>query len=174
MTQAIFIETAKAEDLAVKDKKRRLNVSGVLRILGVSRNGYYSFKHRKPSERQKHKESIEDKIIDIYDESHKNYGAPKITQKLHEIGEKISEKTVGNYMRELGIKPQYIKPYTATTINSDFSSELKNILDQDFSPATPDAVWCTDITYIWTYDGFVYLTSVMDLYSRKIISWVLS
>ena len=174
MTQAIFIETAKAEDLAVKDKKRRLNVSGVLRILGVSRNGYYSFKHRKPSERQKHKESIEDKIIDIYDESHKNYGAPKITQKLHEIGEKISEKTVGNYMRELGIKAQYIKPYIATTTNSDFSSELKNILDQDFSPATPDAVWCTDITYIWTYDGFVYLTSVMDLYSRKIISWVLS
>lgn len=174
MTQAIFIETAKAEMAAVDDKRRRLNVSGVLRILGVSRNGYYSFKHRKPSERQKHKESIEDKIIDIYDESHKNYGAPKITQKLHEIGEKISEKTVGNYMRELGIKAQYIKPYTATTTNSDFSSELKNILDQDFSPATPDAVWCTDITYIWTYDGFVYLTSVMDLYSRKIISWVLS
>ena len=174
MTQAIFIETAKAEDLAVKDKKRRLNVSGVLRILGVSRNGYYAFKSRKPSERQKHKEFIEDKIIDIYDESHKNYGAPKITQKLHEIGEEISEKTVGNYMRELGIKAQYIKPYTATTTNSDFSSELKNILDQDFSPATPDAVWCTDITYIWTYDGFVYLTSVMDLYSRKIISWVLS
>ena len=86
MTQAIFIETAKAEMAAVDDKRRRLNVSGVLRILGVSRNGYYSFKHRKPSERQKHKESIEDKIIDIYDESHKNYGAPKITQKLHEIG----------------------------------------------------------------------------------------
>ena len=60
MTQAIFIETAKAEDLAVKDKKRRLNVSGVLRILGVSRNGYYAFKSRKPSERQKHKEFIED------------------------------------------------------------------------------------------------------------------
>ena len=125
MTQAIFIETAKAEMAAVDDKRRRLNVSGVLRILGVSRNGYYSFKHRKPSERQKHKESIEDKIIDIYDESHKNYGAPKITQKLHEIGEEISEKTVGNYMRELGIKAQYIKPYTATTTNSDFSSELK-------------------------------------------------
>lgn len=172
MTQAIFIETAKAEMAAVDDKRHRLDISGMLRILCVSRNGYYSFKHRKSSERQKHKESIEDKIIDIYDESHKNYGAPKITQKLHEIGEEISEKAVRNYTKELGLKAQYIKPYTTT--NSDFSSELKNILDQDFSPATPDAVWCTDITYIWTYDGFVYLTSVMDLYSRKIISWVLS
>ena len=140
MTQAIFIETAKAEALAAKDKKRRLNVSGVLRILGVSRNGYYSFKHRKPSLREKRKDTIEDKIIDIYDESHQNYGAPKITQKLREIGEKISEKTVGNYMRELGLKAQYIKPYTATTTNSDFSCELKNILDENFSPSPPNAV----------------------------------
>ena len=86
----------------------------------------------------------------------------------------ISEKTVGNYMRELGIKAQYIKPYTITTIDSNFNSELKNILDEKFNPSTPDAVWCSDITYIWTTEGFVYLTSIMDLYSRKIISWVLS
>ena len=148
MTQAIFIETVKVEEQAVKDKKRRLNVSGVLRILGVSRNGYYSFKNRKPSLGKKRREVIEDKIIDIYDESHQNYGAPKITQKLREMGEKTSEKTVGNYMRELGLKAHYIKPYIATTTNSDFSSELKNILDEKFSPSTPNAVWCTDITYI--------------------------
>ena len=77
-------------------------------------------------------------------------------------------------MSELGIKAQYIKPFTVTTTNSNFSSELKNILDENLSPKAPNTVWCTDITYIWTYDGFVYLTSVMNLYSRKIISWVLS
>ena len=77
-------------------------------------------------------------------------------------------------MREMGIKAQYVKPYTATTINSDFSNELKNILNENFNPEEPDAVWCSDITYIWTYEGFIYLTSIMDLYSRKIISWVLS
>ena len=125
MTQAIFIETAKAEALVADGKRRRLNVSGVLEILGVSRNGYYSFTHRKTSNRQLYKEKIEDKIIDIYDESHQNYGAPKITQKLHESGEKISEKTVGNYMMELGIKAQYIKHYISTTKDSDFSLELK-------------------------------------------------
>lgn len=77
-------------------------------------------------------------------------------------------------MRELGIKAQYIKPYTVTTINSDFSNELKNILEEQFNPEKPDAVWCSDITYIWTFEGFVYLTSIMDLYSRKIIAWTLS
>lgn len=59
-------------------------------------------------------------------------------------------------MRELGIKAQYIKPYTVTTIDSDFSSELKNILDEKYNLEKPDAVWCSDITYIWTFEGFVY------------------
>ena len=157
-----------------KQGGRRLNVSGVLRQLGVSISGYNTWKNRTPSNREQRKNKIKNKICDIYDESHQNYGAPKIAKKLKEEGETISEKTVGNYMREMGLKAQWIKPYTITTIDSDFSEEYKNILDEQFNPDSPDAVWCTDITYIWTYEGFVYLTSIMDLYSRKIISWVLS
>ena len=156
------------------DDGRRLNVSGVLRYLGVSRRGYNSWKNRVPSNREQRKNNIKHKICDIYDGSHQNYGAPKITAILNKNGETISEKTVGNYMREMGLKAQWIKPYTITTINSDFSEEYKNILNEQFNPDTPDAVWCSDITYIWTFDGFVYLTSIMDLYSRKIIAWVLN
>lgn len=153
---------------------RRLNVSGVLRYLGVSRSGYNSWKNRMPSNREQRKNVIKNKICDIYDGSKQNYGAPKITKKLRETGEKISEKTVGNYMREMGLKAQWVKPYTITTIDSDFSEKYNNILAEKFNPDKPDAVWCSDITYIWTLEGFVYLTSIMDLYSRKIISWVLS
>lgn len=106
--------------------------------------------------------------------SKEHYGAPKITAELQKCGEHVSEKTVGNYMRQMGIKAQWVKPYVRTTINSDFSQKLKNILNEEFNPEHPDAVWCSDITYTWTFEGFVYLTSVMDLYSRKIVSWVLS
>lgn len=174
MTQALFIETAKAEEEFKTKGTRRLNVSGVLRILGVSRNGYYDFKNRIPSETQLRKEMIMEEILKIYHESHQNYGAPKIAQILSEKGIIISEKTVGNYMREAGIRAQYVKPYTRTTLDSNFSDELKNILNGEFCPEEPDASWCSDITYIWTYEGFVYLTSIMDLFSRKIIAWVLS
>ncbi len=146
----------------------------MLRQLGVSRSGYNNWKNRIPSNREQRKNIIKNKICDIYDESHQNYGAPKIAKKLMEDGEKISEKTVGNYMRQMGLKAQWIKPYIITTIDSNFNEEYKNILDEQFNPDAPDAVWCSDITYIWTYEGFVYLTSIMDLYSRKIISWVLS
>ena len=174
MTEALFLETARYEGRLLEEGKRRPNVSGVLRILGVSRNGYLTWKKRLPSNREKRKEQIKERILEIYQESHQNYGAPKIAECLRKEGEKIADKTVGNYMRELGIKAQYVKPYTVTTIEPDQSSRLRNILKEKFNPEEPDAVWCSDITYIWTYEGFVYLTSIMDLYSRKIISWVLS
>ena len=174
MTEALFLETAQYEGQLLEEGKRRPNVSSVLRILGVSRNGYLTWKKRLPSNREKRKEQTKERILEIYQESHQNYGAPKIAECLRKEGEKIADKTVGNYMRELGIKAQYVKPYTVTTIRPDLSSRLRNILKEKFNPEEPDAVWCSDITYIWTYEGFVYLTSIMDLYSRKIISWVLS
>lgn len=174
MTQALFIETSTKEDELNEEGERRLNVSGVLRVLGVSRSGYNSWKKRLPSDRQKRKATIKVRIKELYDESFQNYGAPKITELLNKKGITIAEKTVGNYMRKMGIKAQYIKPYIVTTIDSDFSNELKNILEQKFNPIEPNAVWCSDITYIWTYTGFVYLTSIMDLFSRKIIAWTLS
>lgn len=153
---------------------RRLNVSGVLGYSGVSRSGYNSWKNRVASIREQRKNNVKNKICDIYDESHQNYGAPEITAILNKNGESISEKTVGNYMREMGLKAQWIKPYTITTIALDFSETYKNILKKQFNPDTPDVVWCSDITYIWTFDGFVCLTSIMDLYSRKTIAWELS
>ena len=146
----------------------------MLKILGVSRSGYLAWQKRVPSDTQKRKEAVKVKIKDIYDDSKQNYGAPKITQKLQQEGETISERTVGKYMKEMGIKAQWIKPWTATAKDSDFSTELHNILDEQFNPDRPNAVWCSDITYIWATRGFVYLISIMDLYSRKIIAWMLS
>ncbi len=115
-----------------------------------------------------------DEIRRIHRESHDNYVAPKIASIMNRNGDTISEKTVGNYMREMGIKAQYIKHRTRTTISENFSNDLKNILDEKFNPSKPNAVWCSDITYIYTMEGFVYLTSIMDLYSRKIIAWTIS
>lgn len=127
-----------------------------------------------PSDTEKRKEEVKVKIKDIYDESKQNYGAPKITNELRKDGETISERTVGKYMKQIGIRAQWVKPWVNTTKDSDFSNELQNILDEQFNPDRPNAIWCSDITYIWTIDGFVYLTSIMDLFSRKIIAWTLS
>ena len=146
----------------------------MLKFLGVSRSGYRSFLNRTVSATRQRKEAMKKKIQTIYNDSKQNYGAPKITRELRKSGETIAERTVGKYMREMGIKAQWIKPWTTTTRDSDFSNELLNILDEQFNPERPNAVWCTDITYIWTQDGFVYLNYVMDLFARKIIAWTLA
>lgn len=118
---------------------------------------------------------VMEKIQQIHKESHGIYGAPKITECLKKEGHTISQRTVSLYMKELGIRTCWVRTYTITTLNSDFNSRLTNVLDRNFNPERPNEVWCTDITYIWTIaDGFVYLTSIMDLYSRKIIAWTLS
>jgi putative transposase len=153
---------------------RRVSISGMLKRLGVSRSGYRAFLCHKSSAGEQRKNMVKDKIRKIYDDSRQNYGVLKITRELQKDGERISERTVGKYMREMGLKAQWIRPWTTTTRDSDFSSELHNILDEQFNPERPNEVWCSDITYIWTLDGFTYLTSIMDLFSRKIIAWMLS
>lgn len=93
--------------MAELPQKHRVSVSGVLKILGVSRSGYNAWKQRIPSDSENRRNYIKEQIKEIYDESHQNYGAPKITEMLHKQGECIAEKTVGNYMRQMGIKAQH-------------------------------------------------------------------
>lgn len=165
---------------AVKDtaesmpKGRRFSVRGVLNKIGVSASGYYDWLKREPSEQERRKQRIKELIKKIHADSHFIYGAPKITQILRGMGEKISERTVSIYMKELGIRACWVKPYTVTTISKDFSDNLKNVLKREFDPNEPNAVWCTDITYLWTDEGFLYLSCIMDLFSRRIIAWELS
>ncbi|QOR37037.1 IS3 family transposase [Clostridium sp. 'deep sea'] len=155
-------------------KKRKISVSGVLRLLSVSTSGYYSWKNRTPSKQAERKKKITEEIVQIYNESKQIYGAPKITTILNARGYKIAEKTVGNYMREAGIKAIWVSSYIKTTIDPDFDSKLKNILARQFNPSRPNSVWVTDITYVYTIEGFAYLISIMDLFSRKIIGWHIS
>ena len=96
----------------------------MLKILRVSRSGYRSFLNRKVSPTRQRKNAVKKEIQKIYDNSKQNYGVPKIAQELRKSGETISQRTVGKYMREMGIRAQWTKPWTTTTKDSDFSKEL--------------------------------------------------
>lgn len=152
------------------------SINGMCDYVGISRSGYYQRekRHNHQSPRKLRKKFIQGEIKAIWLKSLCIYGAGKITQELRSKGYKIAERTVGKYMRELGIHAVYLTPWTTTTRNSKFDKQLINILDEQFNPLRPNAVWCIDTTYIPVHDGFVYLTSIMDLYSRRIIGWDLS
>ncbi len=105
-----------------RNRKRNFSVSGVLKKLGVSKAGYTAYLEHRPSNREKRRKRIMNRIVDIHNESHQIYGAPKITVMLKKQGFAVAERTVGVYMKQLGIKAVWIKPKKRTTINSDFSS----------------------------------------------------
>ena len=95
--------------------ERRVSISGMQEIICVTRSGYRTFLNRKVSPTRQRKDAVKKEIQKIYDDSKQNYGAPKITKELRKSGEIISERTVGKYMREMGIKAQWVKPWTTTT-----------------------------------------------------------
>ena len=112
-------------------------------------------------------------IKKLHTASFEIYGSPKIEVMLHKAGLDVSQKTVANLMREEGLEARYVRKPTYKTTLEGFNTKLNKILNRDFNLTAPNEMRCTDIMYIWTTQGFVYLTSIMDLFSRKIISWTM-
>ena len=141
------------------------------KVLKISRSSYYNHLNKVKSKSKLRKEFIQDKILEIYYDSKKIYGAPKIHKILSGLGIKINIKTVQRYMVELGIRSIVIKNYKPYTKKTNII-ERENILDRDFETDKINQKWCADITYIHTQkNGWTYLASVMDLHSRKIVGY---
>lgn len=157
MTQAIYHEVSEKAEASMK-KERRASVSGMLRILGVSRSGYHAWLKTVPTNTKQRKEHVKAKIKDIYDDSKQNYGAPKITKELRKKGEIIAERTVGKYMKEMGIKAQWVRPWTITTKDSDFSNKILSLV----SGFEDIAKWASN--HHEKHDGTGYPLSMSSLY----------
>jgi putative transposase len=143
-------------------------------VLNVSRSGYYKWKDRSESDRERQHKEWTKQVKEVYDQSRKLYGSPKITRKLHQQGVKISKRTVTRIMNKQQWRSKTVRKYKATT-NSKHNLPLhENVLNQDFTASKPNEKWVTDITYVPTGEGWLYLASVMDLYSRKIVGWHMS
>lgn len=144
-------------------------------VLGVSRSGYYKWRTTPPSDRKKRRERLLERIQYHFQDNDGIYGSPKITLKLHEEGYKVGEKTVGRIMRAHGLRSQALGEFKVQTTDSNHDFPIApNWLNQHFDVCTkPNQVWVTDITYIRTRQGTVYLASVLDLFTRKIVGWQL-
>lgn len=141
------------------------------KVLEVSRSGYYKWRNRPESERERQHKEWTDQVEEVYVQSRRLYGSPKVTRKLHQKGVDISERTVTRIMKNQQWRSRTVKKYKATTNSKHNLPVHDNILNQDFKASKPNEKWVTDITYVATGEGWLYLASVMDLYSRKIVGW---
>lgn len=140
-------------------------------LLGVSTSGYYDWLKREPSEQKKKRELLTKEVRRVHKASREIYGSPKITKQLGNEGVEVSARTVQRIMKEEGIYSKTAKKFKATTNSNHNHFIYPNLLNRNFTPDSPGKVWVADITYIWTREGFLYLASIMDLYSRKIIGF---
>lgn len=143
-------------------------------VLKLSSSGYYKWKSRPLSKKLLLKEKIKQQITSIYFSSKQRYGSPRITFELNSLGYKISRITVGKYMKELGLRSRLSRKFKVTTNSKHNYLVVENVLDRNFIAEKPAQVWVSDITYIQTKEGFLYLTTIIDLYDRKVIGWSLS
>ena len=141
-------------------------------VLGVSASGYYAWRQRRPSARQKANEAMVERIRAIHAESEATYGSPRVHAELKAQGIQCNKKRVERLMRSHCIQARQRKRRRPRTTDSRHSLPVApNVLNREFEAEAPDQKWVTDITYIPTAEGWLYLTTVMDLYSRRIVGW---
>ena len=152
-------------------------VKAMCKVLEVSRSGFYKSLHAQPSERALRSQRIRDQVKQLHAESHGTYGSYKISKAMNKNDdlESACRKTVAKAMQEMGLKSRIRKKFKPKTTEVDPSKKpAKNLLDQVFSAEMPNQKWVTDITYLATTNGWVYMACVLDLFSRKIVGWSIS
>lgn len=153
----------------MQDNVTLWKVEEMARVLGVSRSGYYHFFNRKISKRQQENEKLQEMIKTIFSKSRHTYGSPRIHAELQAQGVNVSRPRVARLMKQLGLAAKMQSLFKVTTRVNKKQAVAPNLLQQNFTAATPDSKWVADISYIRTLEGWLYIAVILDLYSRKVV-----
>ena len=140
-------------------------------VLEVSRGGFYTWLKCPESERCRANRALLSQIRVAFGRNRQAYGSPRLTYELHDLGLSCSENRVARLMRQSGIRAVGKRKYRVTTNSRHNHPVAENRLNRNFTAQRPNTVWLSDITYIWTAEGWLYLAGVMDVYSRRLVGW---
>jgi len=149
-------------------------VQKMCRVIGASRSGYYRWKKQPQSKRQQENEKILMEIRESHKNSRRAYGSPRIAEELRSNGTKCSKKRVARLMKIHGIVGKAKKKFKATTNSNHALPVAENLLNQNFAAEKSNTVWVSDITYVPTAEGWLYLAVILDLFSRQVVGWAMS
>jgi putative transposase len=153
-------------------KKAEHSIKSMCRVLGVSRSGFHAWESRKPSARAREDERLLERIRAIHAVNRSVYGSPRIHAELVLAdGERIGRKRVERLMRQAGITGLRPKKRGRTTIRVPGVRVCEDLVDRAFLASAPDRLWVADITYLRTWEGWLYLVAVQDVFSRRIVGW---
>jgi putative transposase len=153
-------------------EKASYPVSALCRVLRVSRSGYYEWKDRPPSNRERENATLTERIREIHQRSRETYGYPRVHAELRALGVRCNRKRVARLMRKDGLRGCMRGPRRKHTTRQDpLAIPAPDLLGRNFCAPAPDRLWTADITYLPTDEGFLYLAFILDVYSRKVVGW---
>ena len=146
----------------------------MFKVFKVRKSSYYRWLKNGPSARWKENEKLLIEIMAIFEDSHKTYGSPRITEELKSRDMKASRNRVANIMRSADIRARKPRKFVATTDSKHIYPIVPNVLERRFCATRAGEIWVSDITYVRTNNGWLYLTVIIDMYDRKVIGWSMS
>ena len=159
----------------IDEHKRQWPVRLLCEALEVSPAGYYAWRQRPRSDRQRRRDALLVEVRAIHAEVKARYGSPRIHAELLARGHDCCVNTVAGLMRQAGIAAKTARRFRCTTTDSAHDLPVaENLLDRQFNPSEANDAWVADITYIPTREGWLYLAAVEDLYSRRVVGWALA
>jgi putative transposase len=156
-------------------KRTEHSVKTMCRVLEVSRSGFHAWAKRMPSARAREDARLTERILEIHQFNRRVYGSPRIHAELAMAdGERVGRKRVERLMRQAGISGLVARKRGRTTIRVPGVRVCEDLVDRAFLAAAPDRLWVADITYLRTWEGWLYLVAVQDVYSRRIVGWAMA
>jgi putative transposase len=158
----------------IEDHRDELPVTRMCKVLNVSPSGFYAWRGRPVSAREMANRELVKKIEAVYYDSYETYGSPRVYHELKSQDVACSKNRVARLMRLRGLRAKQVRRYKATTKRNKKHRVAPILLKRDFRADRPDHKWLTDITYIPTQEGWLYLAVILDLYNRGIVGWAMS
>jgi putative transposase len=154
-------------------EKASFPIAPMCRLLGVSRQGYYAYSDRPPPEQRPAELALRAEVTRVHRDSRGTYGSPRTLAALRAAGIPASKRRVERTMRALGLQGCQRRRFRTTTKANPAHPVAPNLLNRQFAASRPNQRWVTDITYIWTDEGWCYLAAILDLFSRRVVGWAL-
>jgi putative transposase len=158
----------------IREKQVAFPVSTMCRVLGVSTSGYYDWLKAPASPRAEQDAALAAKIAQTHERSRGRYGSPRVHAELRAAGVRVGRKRVARIMRSEGLAARRKRRYSRTTDSKHNDPIAPNLLARDFHAEAPNRVWVTDVTCIWTAQGWLFLAAILDLFSRRVVGWATS
>jgi putative transposase len=158
----------------ISKEKVAFPVAALCRLLAVSASGFYAAQGRPRSQHERRDDKLAEKVVGAHAASKGRYGSPRVHAELQAAGERVGRKRVARLMREKKLVARTRRRFRTTTDSKHDFPIASNVLERNFTTEAPDQAWVTDITFVWTAQGWLYLAVILDLFSRRVVGWATS